>query len=85
MRATHLSPQVLEMTTTWEGGVEVAAVVALVTEGGEVQVLVVTEMAPLEEEQQTSENHLKVTSLPVCKSYLLLSLLNLIVFWLSAD
>lgn len=55
-----VSLQVLEMMTTWGGGVEVVAV-ALVTEGVEVQGWVATETDPHAEERQTSGNRLKVT------------------------
>lgn len=58
------------MTTIWEGGVEVAAPVLVVpvTGGvpGQAQVQAVTERAPHVEEQQTSGNPLKVTSLAAC-------------------
>lgn len=56
------------MTTTWEGGVEAAAVAAVapVTEGEEVwESGVDSETDPPEEERQTSGNRLKVTQLPV--------------------
>lgn len=56
----RLSLQVLEMTTTWGGGVEAAAV-ALATEGGEAEAeeWVASEMGHLAEERQTSENRRK--------------------------
>lgn len=60
------------MTTIWEGGVEVVAPVLVVpvTGGGpgqvQVQVQAVTERDPHVEEQQTSGNPLKVTSLAAC-------------------
>lgn len=60
-----LSLQVLEMMTTWAGGVEVVVAAALVTEGVEVQERVATEMDPPVEERQTSGNRLKVTPPPV--------------------
>lgn len=64
--SVHLSLQVLEMMTTWVGGVE--AVVVLVTEGVEEEdqeeEWVASEKDP-GEERQTSGNRLKVTAPPV--------------------
>lgn len=63
----HPSLQVSEMTTTWGGGVEAAAAVAVVpaTDEGEAQEQVASGTGRPAEDRQTSGNPLKVTSLPV--------------------
>lgn len=70
--SVQLSLQVLEMMTTWGGGVE-AAVVAPVTEGVEEaeqeEEWVASEKDP-GEDRQTSGNRLKVTAPPLCGSEL---------------
>lgn len=70
------------MMTTWEGGVEVAAVAvaAPVTEGGGRQEQVATETDPPAEERQISGNRLKVTPLPVCQFVCLVSIFNFVYF-----
>lgn len=83
--SVHLSLQVLEMMTTWVGGVE-EEVVVLVTEGVEEEEedqeeeWVASEKDP-GEERQTSGNRLKVTAPPVVCFYWSCSYAVIYIFW----